>query len=90
MVGWSARKLDDDVLHLERYWLAFLHSDFQEMSAQAAWFPVHPEVENEMLVVEAETAAHSGHLNQARELTRRAVHSAMCADNKPAAMVWTL
>ena len=85
-----ARKLDDDALHLDCYWLAFLESDPKEMSAQAAWFPVHPEVENEILAAEAETAAYAGHLSQARELTRRAVDSAIRADNKPAAAIWAL
>jgi eukaryotic-like serine/threonine-protein kinase len=84
------RKLDDDALHLDRYWLAFLESDSKEMSAQAAWFPVHPEVENEILAAEAETAAYSGHLSQARELTRRAIDSAIRSENKPAAAAWAL
>ncbi len=85
-----ARKLDDDLLHLDRYWLAFLQSDVKEMSAQATWFPIHPEVESEILATEAETEAYSGRLNHARELTRKAVDSASRADNKPAAAIWGL
>jgi len=85
-----ARKLDDDLLHLDRYWLAFLQSDVKEMSAQASWFPIHPEVESEILATEAETEAYSGRLNRARELTRKAVDSASRADNKPTAAIWGL
>jgi len=85
-----ARKLDDDLLHLDGYALAFLQSDGKEMSEQAAWFADRPEVEHEMLGLEAETEAYSGHLNKARELTRRAMDSALRADNKPAAAVWGL
>jgi hypothetical protein len=43
-----ARKLDDDVLHLNRYAIAFFEPDPKAMSEQAAWFTDKPEVENEM------------------------------------------
>ncbi len=85
-----ARKLDDDTLHLVHYGIAFLDSDAKVMSEQAAWFTDRPEVQDEMLALEAETEAYAGHLNKARELTRRAVDSALRADNKPAASIWEL
>jgi tetratricopeptide (TPR) repeat protein len=84
------RKVDDDALHLVRYELAFLESDSKVMSEQAAWFTDRPEVENEMLALEAETEGYAGHLNKARELTRRAVDSALRADNKAGASIWEL
>jgi eukaryotic-like serine/threonine-protein kinase len=84
------RKLDDDVLHLVRYGIAFLQSDVKMMSEQAAWFADRPEVENEMLALEAETEGYAGHLNKARELTRRALDSALRADNKAGASIWEL
>jgi serine/threonine protein kinase/tetratricopeptide (TPR) repeat protein len=84
------RKLDDDVLHLVRYGLAFLEQDSKVRSEQAAWFSDRPEVENEMLALEAETEGYTGHLNKARELTRRAVDSALRADNKAGASIWEL
>jgi serine/threonine protein kinase/tetratricopeptide (TPR) repeat protein len=85
-----ARKLDDDLLHLVRYGVAFLQSDAKVMSEQTAWFTDRPEVENEMLALEAETEAYAGHLSKARELTRRAVDSALRADNKGGASIWEL
>jgi serine/threonine protein kinase/tetratricopeptide (TPR) repeat protein len=84
------RKLDDDVLHLVRYGIAFLESDAKVMSEQAAWFADRPEVQNEMLALEAETEGYAGHLKKARELTRRAVDSALRADNKAGASIWEL
>jgi eukaryotic-like serine/threonine-protein kinase len=60
------------------------------MSEQTAWFTDRPEVENEMLALEAETEAYAGHLNKARELTRKAVDSALRADNKGGASIWEL
>jgi serine/threonine protein kinase/tetratricopeptide (TPR) repeat protein len=86
----QARKLDDDFLHLTRYALAFRQSDSAEMTAQAAWFKDKPEVENEMLGLQAETEAYFGRLRSARELTRKAVESAVRADNKAAASLWQL
>jgi hypothetical protein len=83
-----ARKLDDDTLHLTRYGIAFLESDVKVMSEQAAWFTDRPEVQDEMLALEAETEAYAGHFNKARELTRRAADSALRADNKAAASIW--
>jgi serine/threonine protein kinase/tetratricopeptide (TPR) repeat protein len=85
-----ARKLDDDLLHLVRYGIGFLQSDGKGMSEQTAWFTDRPEVENEMLALEAETEAYAGHLKKARELTRRAVDSALRADNKGGASIWQL
>ena len=85
-----ARKLDDDLLHLVRHGLAFLGSDAKVMSEQAAWFGDRPEVQNEMLALEAETEGYAGHLNKARDLTRRAVDSALRADNKAGASIWEL
>src|SRR3984893_9543069 len=84
------RKLDDDVPHLVRYGLAFFESDAKVMSDQAAWFTDRPEIQNEMLVLDAETDGYAGHLNKARELTRRAVDSALRADNKGGASIWDL
>jgi serine/threonine protein kinase/tetratricopeptide (TPR) repeat protein len=84
------RKLEDDQLHVIRYGLAFLQSDAKEMSEQAGWFTDRPDVENEMLAEEAETEARAGHLQRARELTRRAVDSALRADNKESAAVWQI
>ena len=85
-----ARHLDDDTLHLVRYALALLESNAKVMSEQAAWFADRPEVENEMLALEAETEAYAGHLNKARELTRKAVDSALRTDNKGGASIWEL
>jgi serine/threonine protein kinase/tetratricopeptide (TPR) repeat protein len=85
-----ARKLDDDLLRLVCYGVAFLQSDAKVMSEQTAWFTDRPEVENEMLALEAETEAYAGHLSKARELTRRAMDSAVRADNKGGASIWQM
>jgi eukaryotic-like serine/threonine-protein kinase len=85
-----ARKLDDVSLHVNRYALAFLESDRKTMAEQAAWFADKPEFADEIFAVEQETEAYTGHLQKARELTRRAVDSAVRADNKASAAIWEL
>jgi tetratricopeptide (TPR) repeat protein len=76
-----ARKLDDLVLHNALYALAFLGADSAAMAEQQQWFTGKPE-ENSGLALASDTEAYGGHLGKARELTNRAVDSAIRADNK--------
>ena len=78
----QARKLDDYVLHNVLYALAFLGADSAAMAEQQQWFAGKPEYENFGLALASDTEAYGGHLGKARELTKRAVDSAMRADSK--------
>jgi serine/threonine protein kinase/tetratricopeptide (TPR) repeat protein len=86
----KVRKLDDVGLHFNRYGLAFLQSDSKVMEEQVAWFADKPEFANMILALEQETQASTGHLQKARDLTRRAVDSAMRSDNTESAAIWAL
>jgi eukaryotic-like serine/threonine-protein kinase len=77
----QARKLDDLVLHNALYVLAFLGADSAAMAEQQQWFAGKPE-ENSGLALASDTEAYVGHLGKARELTKRAVDSAIRADYK--------
>src|SRR6202030_2099831 len=77
----QARKLDNFVLHSALYALAFLGSDSTAMAEQQQWFVGKPE-ENFGLALASDTEAYSGHVGRARELTKRAVESAIRADSK--------
>jgi len=77
-----ARKLDDIVIEVVSYALAFLRGDSQSRAEQVAWFNANPEYENYGLSLEADTAAYAGHLGKARELTKRALDSAIRADSR--------
>ena len=77
----QARKLDHLMLHNALYALAFLASDSAAMAEQQQWFAGKPE-ENFGLALASDTEAYGGHLGKARELTKRAVDSAIRADNK--------
>jgi len=78
----QARKLDDWVLHLNLYALAFLGSDSEAMAEQQQWYAGKPEYENFGLALASDTEAYGGHLAKARELIKRAVDSAIRADSK--------
>jgi len=55
------------------------------MAQQVAWSAGKPGIEDELLGLEADTAAYSGRLRDAREFSRRAVDSAERAEEKEAA-----
>jgi serine/threonine protein kinase/tetratricopeptide (TPR) repeat protein len=75
-------KLDDFAFHDALYALAFLGADSPAMAEQQQWFASKPEAENYGLSLASDTEAYVGHLSKARELTTRAVDSAIRADSK--------
>jgi serine/threonine protein kinase/tetratricopeptide (TPR) repeat protein len=83
----QARKQDDLVLRAALYALAFLGSDSAAMGEQQQWFVGKPE-ENLGLVLASDTEAYGGHLGKARELTKRALDSAIRADSKETGAMW--
>jgi tetratricopeptide (TPR) repeat protein len=80
-----AKKLDSPDLHFLLYQLAFLQNDAAGMARQVAWTTGRPGVEDVLLNSEADTAACSGKLAMARELSRRAIDSAQRAEEKEVA-----
>jgi serine/threonine protein kinase/tetratricopeptide (TPR) repeat protein len=78
----NARKLDGSTLHTNLYALAFLGGDSVAMAEQQQWFLGKPEFENAGLALASDTEAYGGHLAKARELTKRAVDSAVRTDQK--------
>jgi len=66
------------------YLIAFLKSDTQEMERQVALATGKPGFEDELLGMNAETAAYSGRLANARDMFLRAADSAERAEEKDA------
>lgn len=85
---WQARKPDNYIFPSDSYGLAFFAGDRQEMSAQEKWFAGKPEYENLGLELAADTAAFSGRVKSANQLTVRAVESAIRADRKETGAIW--
>ncbi|MGB9362755.1 MAG: tetratricopeptide repeat protein, partial [Candidatus Sulfotelmatobacter sp.] len=84
----QARKLDDYILHNALYALAFVGLDSAAMAEQQQWFAGKPDYENFGLSLASDTEAYEGHQGKARELTKRAVDSAIRADNKEGGAIW--
>ena len=83
----QARKLDNVILRNDLYALGFLGADFPAMEGVQHWFTGKPE-ENDGLSLASDTEAYAGHLRKARELTQRAIDSAIRADRKETGAIW--
>jgi len=84
----QARKIDDYILHNALYALSFLRADSAAMAEQQQWYADKSDFENYGATLASDTEAYVGHLAKARELTKRAVNSAIQADNKENGAIW--
>jgi eukaryotic-like serine/threonine-protein kinase len=84
----QTHKFDGLAIRSDIYYLAFLAGDAAEMNRQVEWAAGRPGEEDQMLTGHSDTQAYYGRLAQARELSRRAVDSAVRADAKETAAVW--
>jgi tetratricopeptide (TPR) repeat protein len=84
----QARKMDDFAFHNTLYALAFLSADSAAMAEQQQWFADKPAYEHFGLTLASDTEAYAGHLGKARELTQRAIDSAIRADSKETGAIW--
>jgi serine/threonine protein kinase/tetratricopeptide (TPR) repeat protein len=73
---------DSGEIHVSLYGLAFVVGDARAMAEQQQWLAGRPEYENSGLSLASDTEAYKGHLGKARELTKRAVDSAIRANNE--------
>jgi tetratricopeptide (TPR) repeat protein len=72
----EAKKFDSPSIRYSEYQVRFLQNDAAGMSQQVAWGTGRLGVEDSFLGLEANTAAYSGRLGRARDLSRQAVVSA--------------
>jgi eukaryotic-like serine/threonine-protein kinase len=83
------RKLHTPYIDLEMYNLAFALNDAAGMAQHAAKLAAQPRLGHTMLSTEGDTAAYSGHLKDARELSRRAMDSAERGGEKDAPALYS-
>ncbi len=83
------RKLKNPFFHVPLYQIAFLQNDAVGMAQQVARSAGTPGAEDELLGLEAETAAYYGRLRDAREFSRRAMDSAERAQEKESAATYS-
>ena len=81
------KNLDSINLRWILYLLAFAKNDTAGMAQQVAWFAGIPDTQGWTEGLEADTAAYSGHLEQARSLTHKAADSSVRNDNKESAAI---
>ena len=82
------RKLQSELLLQSRYALAFLRGDTARMQQLAAEAMGKPGTEDVLLATQADTEGRNGRLNNAHELTRRAMESAGHNDAKETAATY--
>jgi len=83
------RKLHTPIIDLEMYSLAFAQNDTAGITQHASKMAALPRLGHTMLSMEADTAAYSGHLKDARELSRRAMDSAKRGGEKDAPALYS-
>ena len=83
----QAKNFDSPSIRYIVYQLRFLQNDAAGMSQQVAWATGKLGVEDGFLGLEADTAAYSGRLGRARDLSRQAVVSAKRAE-EPELAAW--
>ena len=76
----QAKQLDSPAFPFLLYRLAFLQNDASGMAQQVAWAAGKPGAEDVELELEADSKAHFGQLGKARDLSRRAMESAVQAE----------
>jgi eukaryotic-like serine/threonine-protein kinase len=84
------RKLDStSFVRIPAYLMAFLQNDAAAMAQHVEWSAARPGAEDELLALEADTAAYAGRLRNARELSRRAIDSAERSGEKEVAALYS-
>jgi eukaryotic-like serine/threonine-protein kinase len=83
-----SRKIDGLLLHTALYDLAFLTGDAAAITAEEHWMQDQPQYEHFGYSVASDSKAYTGHLRDARELTRMAVDSSINADSKETGAIW--
>jgi eukaryotic-like serine/threonine-protein kinase len=78
----QARKLDSPFVHESLYQIDFLQHDLAAADREAAGLMGKTGWEDVILYFQSDTAAFAGHFVQARELTQRAIDSALRADEQ--------
>jgi eukaryotic-like serine/threonine-protein kinase len=81
----QAKGFDSPDLRFLLYQVDFLQNDAEGMARQATWAAGKPGAEHDLLSLQADTAAYSGKLRQARDLSRRAAAAAERAEAKEVA-----
>jgi serine/threonine protein kinase/Tfp pilus assembly protein PilF len=84
----EAKKLDELNIHVNFYAVDFLQSDSAAMTKELLWMESRPEYRGQGLALESDTAAYTGQLRKATELTTQGTAAATQAANRESAALW--
>jgi eukaryotic-like serine/threonine-protein kinase len=85
-----AHKLKNPMLDLAFYQVAYLKNDVAGMAEQVAKAKGRRGFEDQLINLAGDTAAYSGRLREARELSSRAIDSAKASGNQDAALIYSV
>ncbi|HTT18070.1 MAG TPA: hypothetical protein VMG82_03940 [Candidatus Sulfotelmatobacter sp.] len=85
-----AQGVDDPVMRIGWFGVAFLEGDTAELDRQMKWSTARPEAEDLFLSAKSDTEAYFGHLREARSFSRRAEASANRSGQSETAAFWAM
>jgi eukaryotic-like serine/threonine-protein kinase len=85
-----AKKIEDPILRVNWFGVAFVLGDTAEMQKQMAWSASKPEGEDNFLAAKSDVEGYYGHAKIAREFSKKAFESALRDDQKETAAQWKM
>jgi eukaryotic-like serine/threonine-protein kinase len=86
----TAKKIEDPILRVNWFGVAFVLGDTAEMQKQLAWSAAKPQGEDSFLAAKSDAEGYYGHLKIAREFSKKAFESALRDDEKETAAQWRM
>ncbi len=84
------KKIEDPIMRVNWFGVAFVLGDTAEMEKQMAWSAAKPEGEDNFLAAKSDAEAYYGHARSAREFSKKAFESALRDDQKETAAQWKM
>jgi eukaryotic-like serine/threonine-protein kinase len=86
----TAKKIEDPILRVNWFGVAFVLGDTAEMQKQMAWSAAKPQGEDNFLAAKSDAESYYGHLKIAHEFSKKAFESALRDDEKETAAQWKM
>jgi eukaryotic-like serine/threonine-protein kinase len=84
------KKIEDPILRVNWFGVAFVLGDTVEMEKQMAWSAAKPQGEDNFLAAKSDVEGYYGHAKIAREFSKKAFESALRDDEKETAAQWQM
>ncbi len=84
------KKIEDPIMRVNWFGVAFVLGDTAEMEKQMAWSAAKPEGEDNFLAAKSDAEGYYGHAKSAREFSNKAFESALRDDQKETAAQWKM